>query len=151
MPWKRQADDSSVSPSSEQRANARNFSYCLFHGVYCPHQHSVDTPVCLPPCRRSYSQAIWLKGSVIVNKFIWLVCGQSRLSVCGIHPVDTHWMNMYMYSTVPEQSGHDKNRAPYSGASRSFCWASIFQWSLAWQASMVENFVDHFTIDWTLG
>ena len=25
--------------------NARNVSYCLFHGVHYPHQHSVDTPV----------------------------------------------------------------------------------------------------------
>ena len=26
----------------------------LFQGVHYPHQHSVDTPVCLPPRRRSY-------------------------------------------------------------------------------------------------
>ena len=31
-----------------RRASARNVSYCLPHGVYYPHQHSVDTPVCLP-------------------------------------------------------------------------------------------------------
>ena len=50
------ADVSSASPSSEQkrRASTRNVSYCLPHGVYYPHQHSVDTPVCLPPHRRSH-------------------------------------------------------------------------------------------------
>ena len=47
------ADASSVSPSSERYA--RNVSYRLFHGVYFPHQRSVDTQgVCLPPRRRSY-------------------------------------------------------------------------------------------------
>ena len=49
------ADASSVSPSSLwRRANDWNVTYCLLHGVYYPHQHSVDTPVCLPPHRRSY-------------------------------------------------------------------------------------------------
>ena len=49
------ADASSVSPSSLwRRANDWNVSYCLLHGVFYPHQHSVDTPVCLPPHRRSY-------------------------------------------------------------------------------------------------
>ena len=54
------ADVSSVSPSSEranhslwQWANARNVSYCLFHGAHYPHQHSVDTVVYLPPRPRS--------------------------------------------------------------------------------------------------
>ena len=37
-------DVSSTSPSSERRASARNVSYCLLHGVYYPHQHTVDTP-----------------------------------------------------------------------------------------------------------
>ena len=52
----------SFSPSSEQinkirsdeGLNARNVSYCLLHGVHYPHQHSVATPVCLPPCQHSY-------------------------------------------------------------------------------------------------
>ena len=30
-----------------RRANARNVTYCLFHSVHCPHQNTVDTPVCL--------------------------------------------------------------------------------------------------------
>ena len=38
---------SSVSPSPERRADARNVSYCLFHGVHYPHQHTVDSPVCV--------------------------------------------------------------------------------------------------------
>ena len=48
------ADVSSVSPSLWRRDNARNVSYFLFHGVYYSLQHSVDTPVCLQPRRRSY-------------------------------------------------------------------------------------------------
>ena len=36
------------------RDNTQNVSYCLFHGVHYPHQHSVDTPVSLPLRRCSY-------------------------------------------------------------------------------------------------
>ena len=53
------ADVSSACPSSD----ARNVSYCLPHGVYYPHQHSVDTPVCLPPRRRSY--LVLLRAGII--------------------------------------------------------------------------------------
>ena len=66
------ADVSSVSPSSERmrRANTRNISYCLFHSVYYPHQHSVDTPVCLPLCRCSY--LVLLRAGITVFKLVWV-------------------------------------------------------------------------------
>ena len=53
----------------------RNVSYCLPHGVYYPHQHSVDTPLCLPPRRRSYL--------VLLRAGIALSCG---------HPVGLSWL-----------------------------------------------------------
>ena len=46
------ADVSSMGPSSERMT--RNVSCRLFHGIPYPHQHTVDTPVYLPPCRHSY-------------------------------------------------------------------------------------------------
>ena len=49
-----------------RRANAQNISYCLFHCVYYLHQHSVDTPVCLPPCRCSY--LVLLRTGITLSK-----------------------------------------------------------------------------------
>ena len=60
-----------------RRASARNVSYCLPHGVYYPHRHSVDTPVCLPQCRRSY--LVLLKAGITLfvsheAQFTGIVC-----------------------------------------------------------------------------
>ena len=49
------ADVSSASPSSERMANWRRANFTAFH---YPHQHTVDTPVCLPPCRRSQPSSL---------------------------------------------------------------------------------------------
>ena len=55
--------------SSWQRANARNIGHCLFYGAYYPHQHSVDTPVCFPPC--------WRRYQVLLRAGITLFCRAS--------------------------------------------------------------------------
>ena len=61
-------DVSSVSPSSErmrglwvQRASA----HCLLHGVYYPHQHSIDTPVCILRFPR------WFQDILNFRTMIW--------------------------------------------------------------------------------
>ena len=50
-------------------ANAWNVRYCLFHVIHSlSHQYTVDTPVCLPPCRRSQCGIMRL-----INKIDWWV------------------------------------------------------------------------------
>ena len=60
------ADVSSASPSSERKLQIRSdeglaletsaiVSFTAFH---YPHQHTVDTPVCLPPRRRSQPSSL---------------------------------------------------------------------------------------------
>ena len=42
-----------------RRDSARNVSYCLPHGDYYPHQHSVDTPVLLLAQLESNCSTVW--------------------------------------------------------------------------------------------
>ena len=54
---KKKKDVSSVSPSHEGLAleTSAIVSFTAFH---YPHQHTVDTPVCLPPRRRSQPSSL---------------------------------------------------------------------------------------------
>ena len=85
------------------RVGTRNVSYCLLHSVYYPHQHSVDSPVCLPPHWHSYlvllradiTQVFYYctfhpKKYTVISHRDWATCGQTRLKYGLYFSVCTH-------------------------------------------------------------
>ena len=70
----------------------RETSYWLPHGVYYPHQHSVDTPVCLPPRRRSYLVLLRAGITLFVSHLETSCRGSFGLSQChsGFWPLPSH-------------------------------------------------------------
>ena len=91
------------------RETIADVNYCLLHSVHNPHQHSVDTPVCLPPRRCSY--LVLLRAGITLNRRLvfrsFRQTNQSERTTMTVTMVVTNWHGTVITMFSPDRSIHN--------------------------------------------